>query len=89
MTLFRCKQLKVMEVTGFKTRAIGFFTVTVEKVVSFKAKTIVQLCTSNVVTGPRGRTWPLWQSLVDVTLRRLHRSKEYARHLIVQNNVEK
>jgi hypothetical protein len=42
MYQFRCKQLKSIVVMSFKTLATGFFTVTVEKVVSFQAETIVQ-----------------------------------------------
>ena len=46
MNRFRCKQLKSIVVLGFQTLATAFFTVTVEKAVSFQAETIVQLWTS-------------------------------------------
>ena len=38
-------------VLGFKSLAIGFFTITVEKAASFQAETIVQFWTSELDSG--------------------------------------
>jgi hypothetical protein len=98
MTLFRCKHTEGHGGHGCQTRAIGIFTVTVEKVVSFNAETIFQLWTSSVVTGPRGRAWPLWQFRRYIATVEnptgpvgevCHRSKEHAWHLVMEHNVEK
>src|SRR5271156_642143 len=48
MNQFRCKQLSSRVVLGFNTLAISFFTVPVQKIISFRAETVVQLRTSRV-----------------------------------------
>jgi hypothetical protein len=45
MNQFMCKQVRIAAIAGFETVAIGFFTGTVEKEVSFRPRTTVQLGT--------------------------------------------
>jgi hypothetical protein len=66
MNQFGCKQLKSTVILGFKTLAIGFFTGTVEKAVSFQAETIVQLRTCLPKNSPKN--WSVWYSLGTKTL---------------------